>query len=210
MKSIDILIPTYNRAEFLGQTLTSLINQTYKNIRVIIYDDGSTDNTPDIIADFMKKNITILYIRSIHNNGVAYARNVLLDNISADYAMWQDSDDIAFPNRVKYMLSNIEETKADICFSDLTFFTGKANPLKPRNIHKIDISKYIDRDGLYRNMNFATAIFKPELSKYRFNEDLRRKEDVEWIMLLIKNNIKFGYLSTPLYACRRHPGRLTK
>lgn len=209
MTSVDILIPTYNRAEYLKQALDSIRTQTFTDWRVVIYDDGSTDNTPDIVADFMKGNPNVIYIRSPFNHGVGYARNVLLDNIVSKYALWQDSDDISSPERIENMLTCIKVSKADICFSDLNFFSDNARPNKLRHILKVDITKYKSREGLVGNMCFATGIFKRSLKRFRFREDIKKKEDVNWLTQLINAKKKFGYMPKPLYYARRHAGRLT-
>lgn len=205
---IYILIPTYNRARFLKECLKELKNQVYTDYQVVVYDDGSTDETEEIVKDFKH-----IYIKGEKNKGVGLARNELFKYIDSldhkpEYLIWQDSDDFSHRLRLKYMLMAIQEQQADIVFSDMYFFNHPEKHTRTRTIHKIDVSKYTSRAGLDRNMNFATAIFKTELIKYPFT-DKKRREDAQWLSDLIDAGVKFGYLPTALYYCRRHAGRLT-
>ena len=206
---VDILIPTYNREQYIGQCIDSILNQTYKDINIIIYDDGSTDNTEATIKEYQTTHKNIKYIKSKENRGVGFARNILLESSTADYLMWQDSDDISSPDRIEKCLRYITQTDVDILFSDLVFFTDGASHKRSKTISMVDIYKYTKREGLVNNMNFATAFFNSRLKSHKFDESLLRKEDVKWISNLIQNKVRFGYIEAPLYYCRRHPGRLT-
>lgn len=206
---VDILIPTYNREKYIEQCIDSILNQTYKDINIIIYDDGSTDKTKQIIEYYKKFHKNIQYIRGTENRGVGFARNILLENSTADYIAWQDSDDISNPDRIEKSLRYIIQTDVDILFTDLVFFAENASHKRSKTISKVNIYKYTSREGLVNNMNFATAFFNSRIKKHRFDETLLRKEDVKWISNLIQNKVRFGYIEAPLYYCRRHSGRLT-
>jgi glycosyltransferase involved in cell wall biosynthesis len=206
---ILILIPTYNRAKFLEECFQELKKQTCKDFEVVVYDDGSLDNTRDVVHKYGHT-----YLRGEKNHGVGYSRNKLFEyvkslEIKPDFLMWQDSDDMPHPNRVQYMKLAIEEQGADIIFSDMYFFNHPQVFTRTRTLHRVDISKYKNRAGLERNMNFATAIFKPNLVEFPF-QNKRKREDVAWLSDLIEAGVKFGYLPTGLYYCRRHDERLTK
>jgi len=206
---VDILIPTYNREQYIEQCIDSILNQTYKDINIIIYDDGSTDKTRQIIEYYQKFHSNIQYIRGVENRGVGFARNILLESSKAEYIAWQDSDDISNPYRIEKSLNYIEHTGVDILFTDMIFYVDGASYKRSKTISKVDIYKYTKREGLVNNMNFATAFFNSRLKSHKFDESLLRKEDVKWISNLIQNKVRFGYVEAPLYYCRRHSGRLT-
>ena len=206
---VDILIPTYNREQYIKPCIDSILNQTYKDINIIIYDDGSTDNTEATIKEYQTTHKNIKYIKSKENRGVGFARNILLESSTADYIAWQDSDDISSPDRIEKCLRYITQTDVDVLFSYLVFFTDGASHKRSKTISKVNIYKYTSREGLVNNMNFATAFFNSRIKNCRFDESLLRKEDVKWISNLIQNKVRFGYIETPLYYCRRHSGRLT-
>jgi glycosyltransferase involved in cell wall biosynthesis len=88
---VSVIIPTYNRAEYLGRSIQSVLNQTYQDFELIIVDDGSTDNTRDIVAQFHDKRLN--YIRHETNLGVAAARNSGVRAARGIYLAFQDSDD---------------------------------------------------------------------------------------------------------------------
>jgi len=101
---ISVLIPVYNRQEYLLRSVESILNQTYKNLEVIIYDDGSTDNSFDLMFDLSKKDKRIHLIKGTKNTGVWYSRNMLLSACNTDFACWHDSDDISLPSRIELQL----------------------------------------------------------------------------------------------------------
>jgi len=198
---VDILIPTYNREQYIKPCIDSILNQTYKDINIIIYDDGSTDNTEAIIKEYQATHKNIKYIKSKENRGVGFARNMLLENSTADYIAW--------PQRIEKSLNYILHTGVDILFTDMVFFWDKTSYSRSKTISKVNIYRYTNREGLVSNMNFAAAFFNSKLKNYKFDETLFRKEDVKWLSTLIHNHIRFGYIETPFYYCRRHEGRLT-
>jgi hypothetical protein len=77
-------------------------------------------------------------------------------------------------------------------------------------LFKIDTSKYTSREGLYKNMTFATGLFHKDCTKTAFNKRLRSREDVDWLSKLIKKKMTFTCVEEPLYYIRQHDGRLTK
>ena len=204
-KQLSVLIPTYNRAEFLFYALESLTKQTFKDFKVIIYDDGSDDNTFDIVKGFLTK-LEIHYFKNEKNNGVAYARNELMKLVDTPYFAWQDSDDVALPDRFELQMNKIGDF--DGCFTYAYFF--KHPNKNNRKEYRIDVSKYSDRQSLVNNMLFATGLFKADVTKTEFNKNLRKKEDVDWLTKLLKKKYIFTCVPSFLYYIRQHDGRLTK
>ena len=89
---ISIITPTYNCAQFIGETIKSVINQTYTNWEMIIVDDASNDNTEEVVKSI--KDERIKYIRLKENSGAATARNIAMENASGKFMAFLDSDDI--------------------------------------------------------------------------------------------------------------------
>ena len=90
--SVTILIPCYNGAKYLQRCLDSCINQTYKNLEILIVNDGSKDNSQAIIESYIKNHKNINLINQ-ENFGLGYTRNVLLENIKTQYGFFLDVDD---------------------------------------------------------------------------------------------------------------------
>src|SRR3989339_194775 len=92
MKMISVIIPCYNVENYIEQCLESIINQSYKDIQIICVDDGSADNTPDILSKYSAKDVRIQIITQ-HNHGISAARNTGLQIASGDYIAFVDGDD---------------------------------------------------------------------------------------------------------------------
>ena len=99
-EKISVLIPIFNREKWVRQSLESITKQTYRNLDIVIYDDGSTDNTLRICKEIASTDNRIRIIEGIENKGVAEARNQLLKNCETQYAVWHDSDDFSNIHRI--------------------------------------------------------------------------------------------------------------
>ena len=91
--TVSVIIPTYNRAHLVGRAIKSVLNQTYRDFEIIVVDDGSTDNTKDIIKEFQKKDKRIKYIPYEKNKGGSAARNTGIKAAKGEYIAFLDSDD---------------------------------------------------------------------------------------------------------------------
>ena len=111
---ISVIIPTYNRETLIVDSINSVLNQTYKNIEVIIVDDGSVDNTQQEI-DKIKDN-RIKYIKLEKNYGAPNARNIGIKNAVGQLISFQDSDDILYPNKLEKQFHNIINKKSNLDF----------------------------------------------------------------------------------------------
>ena len=112
--TVSVIIPTYNRAKLLPRAIKSVLNQTFKDFEVIIVDDGSTDNTEEVINEFQKHNKRIKYIRHEKNKGAAAARNTGIKIAQGEYIAFQDSDDEWLPNKLEKQMEIFESAPAEI------------------------------------------------------------------------------------------------
>ena len=215
MAKVDVLIPTYDRGSMLLEAVQSILKQTMQDFRIVIWDDGSTDGSTDDGALPSDPRIIILN-RGGENKGIAHARNQLLGVIEAPFACWQDSDDIATPDRLAKMVAHIEKTGSDVAMSYLNFFNGALNR-KRWYIYRVDTIKYAIPDekgqppgyGMLNNMTFATCIFKASLKEFPFDRTRVVAEDMDWFQSLLRAGKTFSTLPEVLYFVRRHPGRIT-
>lgn len=115
---ISIVIPVYNAEKYISNTIKSLFNQTYKNFEVVIIDDGSSDNSMQIVDKEMKqKDISYTIIHQM-NQGLGKARNVGYENASGEWILFLDADDTIQPFSIEIYTKIIEkEKKVDIIFS---------------------------------------------------------------------------------------------
>src|SRR5690606_1544911 len=108
---VSIVIPTYNRAHFVGETLNSVLAQTHQNWECIIVDDGSTDNTEDVIKKFLEKDKRFQFYKRPDDRvkGPNACRNYGFEKTKGDYINFFDDDDLMVTNRVELQLKNLIE-----------------------------------------------------------------------------------------------------
>lgn len=111
---ISTIIPVYNVDNYLPKCVDSIINQTYKNLEIILVDDGSLDRCPDICDEYAKKDKRIIVIHK-KNGGLSDARNAGLEIAKGEYISFIDSDDYINEHMYEDMLSAIENVDADLC-----------------------------------------------------------------------------------------------
>lgn len=112
-QKISIIVPVYKAERYLEECIESIINQTYKNIEVILIDDGSPDNSGKICDEFSKKDNRIIVIHS-ENKGVSIARNTGLKKATGEYITFIDSDDYVSNNYIEFLYNLLAENDAEI------------------------------------------------------------------------------------------------
>ena len=112
-EKITVIVPVYNVEHYLDKCLDSLINQTYKNLEIIVINDGSTDNSGEICQEYAQKDNRIVYIEK-ENGGQSEARNMGLDRMTGSYVTFVDSDDWVEPDYVEVLYNKLIEYQADI------------------------------------------------------------------------------------------------
>ena len=110
---ITVIVSVYNGEKYLEECIESIINQTYKNLQIIIVNDGSNDNSAEIINKYQKLDNRIISIHK-ENSGVSLSRNVALDIAEGEYICLLDQDDMFAPDYIEYFMDLIQETGAEI------------------------------------------------------------------------------------------------
>ena len=110
---VSILVPCYNVEKYINQCLDSIVQQTYTNLQIVLVDDGSSDNTLNILKEYASKDSRIEVYHQ-ENQGVATARNVLLSKIKGDYFLFVDSDDWIELDMVEFLINKAIDNKSDI------------------------------------------------------------------------------------------------
>ena len=204
MSQVSILIPVYNREKYIDETINSIYRSTFKDFEIIIYDDGSTDKTRDIIR---KYNVKLL--EGNVNRGIGFARQSLLNAFQTPYACWLDSDDIMHEDRLEKQLSFLKQNKLDICYTGIKNFSFNINNI----VQTVDaeIERYTtDIKSFRANTTCATGMFTSKAKLIRFNSDLKCGEDVTWLYNMFMAEYRIGYLKEYLYYYRQeNEDRLT-
>lgn len=176
---ISVIIPVYNVEKHLKKCLDSIVNQTYKNLEIILIDDGSKDGSADICREYAEKDDRIVFI-SRENRGVSATRNEGIDLAHGDYFSFIDSDDYLELDAYEYLINLINEHNVDAVNYEY-FITFKDK----ENTHKINDKNYglFDTIGaqhqLVYNVAFAwNKLFsKKIIDGLKFDETILRGED---------------------------------
>ena len=116
---VSVILPTYNRASLIARSLESVLNQSFADFEVLVVDDGSTDETASVVAEFCDPRVN--YIRLPNNAGAAAARNVGIRISKGRFLAFQDSDDEWFPENLAKHMSVFEQNshKLGVVYSDM-------------------------------------------------------------------------------------------
>ena len=151
--SVSIVIPCYNTAQYIIETLESVSKQTYKNIEIIAVDDGSTDDTFDIIEKY-KKCDNRLKVYRVSNGGASAARMIGANEAKGQYLLFLDSDDLIDPTYIAKCL-DIAENGYDIVYTKARFFGRKKGELY--------LPEYQLLDFLCSNCIYVSALIRKNL-----------------------------------------------
>ena len=211
---ISIIIPVYNVEKFLHNCLDSVLKQTYRNLEIILIDDGSTDNSGKICDNYAKIDNRIIVIHK-ENGGVSSARNVALKIAKGDYIVWIDSDDFISKNMITYLCEKILEFNADIYFFNYNIIKkDKIEKIKLLNlpngiISKKEVFKYLSEE--YKMPNFLWNKFaRRKLYKnIVFDENIQMLEDYDIMPYLLNEATKIVYINECLYNYRQVESSIT-
>ena len=205
---ISIIIPTYNRAHIVCETLDSVLSQTYTNWECIVVDDGSTDNTKDIIKSYrVKDSRFLLFNRENKVKGVSYCRNISLENANGDYILFLDSDDLLDKKCLENRLNFInKEKKADVWVFKMQEFNenglGKECNNYPENVeYQLEYLKMILRYEI--PFSVTCPIWKKEsLNQINgFDEKFNRMEDPDLHCRAFMAGLNFKFDKETLPDC---------
>ena len=127
---VSVIVPTYNCGEFINETLASILSQSYKNTEIIVVDDGSTDNTSEVVGAIINRDSRISYIYKA-NGGQPTARNEGLRAVRGELVAFCDSDDIWMPDKLKLQTPYFRDPKIGACYTGMQRFdslTGETIP----------------------------------------------------------------------------------
>ena len=215
-EKVSIIIPIYKVEEFLDNCVESVINQTYKNLEIILVDDGSPDNCPKICDEWAKKDKRIKVIHKA-NGGVSSARNMALDIISGDYVCFVDADDALNPQYVEILLKTAKQNNADlaICSWQKTQNTNlvkthkKFNETDAQTFDKDDVFDLIYSKKVPLIMALWTKIYKKEIfNEIRFPSYIVAEDDGVLHLVLSKCK-KVAFVDSKLYYYTHRGNSLT-
>lgn len=230
---ISIIIPVYNAAKFLDQTITSCLKQDYPHLEIILINDGSTDDSKIICEKYQKTSVattssSILFFDRPHQ-GVSTTRNFGLDHFSGEYFCFLDADDLLAENFISTLYALAKENDLNYITSGYQRFVGnfptsepqnpasakssKEKPRKPKSTKSSRESLRIyDKSDFYKQLldlnsgyNFChMKIMSKSLRHIRFDESLSVAEDALYNFKILNELNSFGATPAPLYLYRVH------
>ena len=187
---VSIIVPCYNQAHYMAETLNSVIAQTYNNWECIILNDGATDNTEEVALAYCKKDNRFRYHKH-ENKGLSATRNVGIRLAEGQYLQFLDSDDILAPDKLQKQVSLLEDTVADVCtchhdmFNNCDFEHRYTYPLSEAS-HRFTLKDLGNTFVIAIHNGLFSRSFIIE-NNVLFNEDLRSYEDwLFWATLIVK------------------------
>lgn len=198
---VSIIISTYNRAGLVLEAIDSALNQTYKNLEIILIDDGSTDNTKEIITSYIDK---IRYFYKT-NGGISSARNYGIKQATGEYIAFLDSDDKWFPEKIEKQLDFLlthRDMEGVLC--NVEFISDGKVADKRTNIRE-----FIPEDGMIfkylirRFMTMCTVLLRKKIIREigDFDTLLTTAEDID-MLLRIASRFELGVLDDVLMSIR--------
>ena len=212
---VSIVIPVYNTAPYLPDCLDSVLNQTYPNFEVICVDDGSTDESGQILSDFAESDPRII-VFSQKNAGVSAARNLGIQKATGKYICFLDSDDIYHPQFLEIMTRAITSLQADLVWCHLQSFVDGAEPPFPFIGKEKVIPEPSPFNCLLRNKDLPQSVTTNKL--YRtdlirttcFDTGIDVAEDYIWSYKICHQAQTGGYIPVALYYNRIRPNSATQ
>lgn len=201
---VSIIVPVYNSEKSILRCVSSLINQTYKEIEIILVNDGSIDKSEEICLSLCDKDSRIKYYCK-ENGGAASARNYGLSKSTGDFIMFVDSDDYTMPNMVETMMQYQINGNVDwvICgikvigkYKKSVISFGDALNLNIVAFGEI-IARYYTKAIIHSPWN---KLYKRSLIKEYMNIDFRWGEDYVFNVMYMKNIQTVSVISNPLYV----------
>ncbi len=211
---ISVIVPVYNVEKYLPQCIDSILNQTEKNLEIILVDDGSLDNSGKICDEFSKKDDRIIVIHK-KNNGLSSARNAGLEIARGNYIGFVDSDDWLDKTMYEVLLKLLKENNSDISCCDF-FKTANSNDSIPHIDNEI-INSYNNIESLnnfYNGLYTQTVVAWNKLYKRELFKDIsypvgKIHEDEGTTYKLYYKANKITYTNRPLYYYRITPNSIT-
>ena len=216
---VSIIIAVYNTEQYIKKCLDSIINQTFKDMEIIVINDGSTDSSIDFINEYKQKDERVRVVNLDRNYGICYVRNKGIECSKGEYIVFIDSDDWVSKDYIEFLYDNIEKEKADMVSTSFYFYNDKTKEYREYKIPKF-----------YCNNNFSNIKQKQKLVSipsdefmlgnkiYRrkfltgknLNFDMYNREDVlfNYEVFLLAGKLKF--INNPVYFYRKNrEGSLT-
>lgn len=207
MNKVSVIVPIYNSESTIKRCVDSIINQTYHNIEILLINDGSTDNSLNIISDYSKRDSRIIVIDK-KNEGVSKTKNLGIKKATSEFIMFVDSDDYINLDSIEKLISFQKKNKFDI----IKFHYNNYIDNKLYNT-ELKYPRYFNLNSKAKVKDFKNKLLSGEIPGYMqlllirreslgnlcINENINFLEDLSFYLEMLNKNLKIGILNERLY-----------
>jgi len=189
---VSIITPTYNAARFIGETIESILQQSFKNFELIIVDDCSTDHTEKVVKEYMEKDKRIKFYKLEKNSGAAIVRNTALEKAKGRYVAFLDSDDTWYPEKLEKQLQFMSENKYGFSFTSYELMNEEGRKLNKT----INVPKEVGYTDLLKNtiIGCLTVMIDREMiGDFRMPLVRAGQDTATWLSILKKGHKAYGF-----------------
>lgn len=198
---ISIIIPVYNGEQYIKETLESCLSQTYDNIEIVIIDDGSTDNTKNIIFKTLSNSLyKLTYINQV-NQGLCIARNKGVEISNGDFALFLDADDLLVANAIELLSANINDY--DVVFGSWQDFDSETYKVLNSKIYDNNLNDNIALSYFRIKPTVSTALIKRNFL-LQWDESLKTWDVTQYFLDILVNGGRFKFIKDVVTSIRQH------
>lgn len=202
----SVIIPSYNRAKHITKALDSVYAQTYRPIEVIVVDDGSTDNTKEVIESWAKTNDNDSFITRYvcqENGGAPAARNTGIKEAKGKYLQFFDSDDILLPKKLELQIALMEKEDTSLCICDYEHVDKSKNFLRKMSNNR-SLNEFIET---FVGQHTSIGIIRKDFlikNKLLWNPKIKKRQDTDFYTKIAILVPKISYIEELLFQWVRH------
>jgi teichuronic acid biosynthesis glycosyltransferase TuaG len=211
---VSIIMPVFNAGDYLISSIQSVLDQTYTNWQLIIINDGSTDNSQEIISNFLSSKKILNF--TITNSGQAYARNYGLKYATGFFTAFIDADDIWFNNKLEIQIKTFQDNNIDLIFTDSNIIDKNGilteesiSPIRKKGI-KYNLNNYISSNFF---IPILTTICKTsilnQIGFFNESQKIKNAEDFDLWLRILYNKYNIFYIDTVTASYRVHSNQST-
>ncbi len=192
-KIVSIIIPTFNRADLISETLDSIMAQTYKQWEGLVIDDGSTDNTDSLLSEYCKKDSRFRYLKRPKSKpkGANACRNMGLEEATGNYVVFFDSDDLMTPDHLEVKVNELERSGSHFVVTKTQYFNAPNTEID--RYYAFSSEDITAHNYITQRINWLTldVCIKAEIAKsIRFNETLQSGQEYNYFSKLTVRTVK--------------------
>ena len=203
MRDVSVIIPCFNAAKYIADTVHSVLLQTHPNFEILIVDGGSTDGTIDILNHLAQKHPEVKIIHNSNDQGPAHSRMVGIDHASGEFIAFLDADDLWHRDKLKIQVAKMRFESLDLTFTDYTKITddGVDLPGTMSGHNENSYRQYLRRRGIAN----STVMVRKDIIGDIWSDKITKShgEDTLWWLLLMKRKgVKAYRVNTSLCKYR--------